>query len=72
MRHRLFRNYRIISVMFWSFPYLLWGYHIFVSLVVLPKIPPSQVQVPCLPPRVAAEPPGLWWKGWSPWAACPC
>jgi hypothetical protein len=24
MRHRLSRNYRIISVMFWSFPYLLW------------------------------------------------
>ena len=24
MRHHLSRNYRIISVMFWSFPYLLW------------------------------------------------
>lgn len=24
MRHYLSRNYRIISVMFWSFPYLLW------------------------------------------------
>lgn len=24
MCHHLSRNYRIISVMFWSFPYLLW------------------------------------------------
>ncbi len=24
MHHHLFRNYRIISVMFWAFPYLLW------------------------------------------------
>ena len=24
MYHHLFRNYRIISVMFWAFPYLLW------------------------------------------------
>lgn len=24
MCHQLFRNYRIIRVMFWSFPYLLW------------------------------------------------
>lgn len=24
MRHHLSRNYRIISVMFWAFPYLLW------------------------------------------------
>ena len=24
MYHNLFRNYRIISVMFWAFPYLLW------------------------------------------------
>ncbi|MEO6892023.1 MAG: hypothetical protein ABI324_23805 [Ktedonobacteraceae bacterium] len=24
MPHHLYRNYRIISVLFWSFPYLLW------------------------------------------------
>ena len=24
MRNHLIRNYRIMSVMFWSFPYLLW------------------------------------------------
>src|SRR5690349_7783369 len=24
MRHHLLRNYRIIRVMFWAFPYLLW------------------------------------------------
>ena len=24
MSHHLLRNYRIISVMFWAFPYLIW------------------------------------------------
>src|SRR2546421_9821097 len=31
----------------------------------------KKVRVPYLLPRVAAEPPGLWCKGWSQWAGLP-